>query len=150
MATMAICCWTPRPPPPLSLVQAALRVGSVNFRTVDFGGAFFSWSYCVLCVLCTLVLRCTMFIFCFKEADWGMMALYHILPLGFQNNTPCLSACTIHSVMRKQHPCPSNTGRWFRQYMFIYCCLDKVGGGYSTIRQTQADGDQVAAAGAAP
>ena len=26
-------------------------VGSVNFRTADFGGAFFDRSYCVLCVL---------------------------------------------------------------------------------------------------
>ena len=37
------------PPPPL--VQATLGVDSVNFRTVDFGGALFNWSYRVLCVL---------------------------------------------------------------------------------------------------
>ena len=30
---------------------------------------------------------------------------------------------------RKQHPCPSNTRRWFRQFVVIYCCLDKRGGG---------------------
>ena len=25
----------------------------------------------------------------------------------------------MHSVTRKQHPCPSNTGRWFRQFQVI-------------------------------
>ena len=56
-------------------VQAALGVGSVNFRTVDFGGAFFNWPYCVLCVLSdTWLLRCVMFILCAKEAVWGMIA----------------------------------------------------------------------------
>ena len=55
--------------------QETPGVGSVNFRTVGFGGAFPNWSYCVPCVLSdTLVLRCRMFTFCVKEADWGMMA----------------------------------------------------------------------------
>ena len=64
---------------------------------------------CMLCVLSeNLVLRCMMFIFCVKEADLGMIALVAYLPLGFQNSTPCLSACTMHSVTRKQQPCPSN------------------------------------------
>ena len=67
------------PPPPLcpcnSYVQAPLGVASVNFRTMDFGGAFFNWSHCVLCVLSdTWVLRCMMFIFCVKETNLGMMA----------------------------------------------------------------------------
>ena len=31
--------------------------------------------------------------------------------------------------MAKQRPCPSNTGRWFRQCLVIYRCLDKWGGG---------------------
>ena len=52
-----------------------------------------------------------------------------ILPLGLQNSTPCLSACTMHSVPREQHPCTSDTGRWFRQFLVIYRCLDKGGGG---------------------
>ena len=52
--------------------QATLGVGSVNFRTVDFGGAFFHWSYCVLSD--SLVLRCMMFMFRVKEADLGMTA----------------------------------------------------------------------------
>ena len=57
-------------------VQATLGIGSVHFRTVDFGSAFFNWSSCVLCVPSdTLVLRCVMFIFGVKEADLGMMAL---------------------------------------------------------------------------
>ena len=59
----------PPPPPCLSnaYVQATLGVGSVNFCTVDFGGAFFNLFYDVPCVLRdTLVLRCTMFIFCVK------------------------------------------------------------------------------------
>ena len=45
-----------------------LGVDSVNFRTLNFGGA-----YCVLRVMFhILVLRCMMFIFCVKEADLGM------------------------------------------------------------------------------
>ena len=66
------------PPPPRpsnTHVQATLGVRSVNFRTVDFGGALFSWSYCVLCVLSDAwALRYMMFIFRVKEAAWGMMA----------------------------------------------------------------------------
>ena len=55
--------------------QATPGVGSVNSRTVDFGGAFFDWSYCVPCVLSdTWGLRCRMFIFCVKEARFRMMA----------------------------------------------------------------------------
>ena len=55
--------------------QATVRVGSVHFRTVDFGGAFFNGPNCVSCVLRdTHVLRWPAFIFCVKEADWGVMA----------------------------------------------------------------------------
>ena len=70
---------TPPPPkyhytPATTTVQAtvykysnSIGVGSVKFRTVDFGGAFFDWPYCVLCVLSdTFVLRCMMSIFCVK------------------------------------------------------------------------------------
>ena len=60
--------------PSNACVQATLGIGSVNFRTGDFGGAFFNWSYCVLSVLSdTLVLRCMMFIFCVKDTDLGTM-----------------------------------------------------------------------------
>ena len=56
-------------------VQATPDVGSVKFRAVDFGGAFFNWSYCAPCVLSdTWALRCMMFVFCVKDPDWGMMA----------------------------------------------------------------------------
>ena len=58
------------PPPPCPsnpCVQATLGVGSVNFRTVDFGGAFFNWPYCVLCVVSDTW-------FCVKEADFSMIA----------------------------------------------------------------------------
>ena len=92
-------------------VQATPGVGSVNFRTVVFGGALFKWSSCVLRVLCdTWGLRCVMFTFCDKEAEWGRTAFVAYLVLGFQNSTQNPSACTMHSVPRKQHPCPSNTG----------------------------------------
>ena len=91
-------------------VQATLGVGSVNFRAVDFGGAlfnWFNWFFCVLPVLSdTWGLRCTMFIFWVKEADWGMIAFSPILPLGFQNLKPCVSACPTHSVAPGHHPCP--------------------------------------------
>ena len=52
-------------PRPYAYVQATLGIGSVNFCTIDFGGAFFNSFYCVAWVLSdTLVLRCTKFIFC--------------------------------------------------------------------------------------
>ena len=35
----------------------------------------------------------------------------------------------MHSVARKQQPCPSNAGRWFRQFLVIYRCLHRGGGG---------------------
>ena len=55
--------------PSNAYVQATLGVGSVNFFTVDVGGAFFNSFYCMPCVLPdTLVLRWTMFIFCVKAA----------------------------------------------------------------------------------
>ena len=68
-----LCGTQPIPPPPLcpsnAYVQATLGVGSVDFCTVDFGGAFFNWFYCVPCVLPdTLVLRSMKFIFCVKAA----------------------------------------------------------------------------------
>ena len=56
-------------------VQAPPGVGSVNLRTVGFGGAFWRCIQCVMCVLSdTWALRCMMFILCVKEGDWGMMA----------------------------------------------------------------------------
>ena len=59
-------CLTPTPAP---VVQATL---GVNFRSVQFGSAFFNWSYCVLSVLSdTKVLKCMIFIFYVKEADWA-------------------------------------------------------------------------------
>ena len=63
----------PMPLPPLSKQRLCpsntTGVGSVNFCTIDFGGAFFNSFYCVPRVLpITLVLRCTLFIFCAKAA----------------------------------------------------------------------------------
>ena len=37
--------------------------------------------------------------------------------------------CITQVAVRKQHPCPSNARRWFRQFLVIYRCLDKGGGG---------------------
>ena len=55
--------------PSNAYVQATPGVGSLDFCTVDFGGAFFNWFYCVPCVLPdTLVLRSTKFIFCVRAA----------------------------------------------------------------------------------
>ena len=62
-------CIPPPPCPSNAYVQATRGVGSVNFCTVDFGGAFFNSFYCVPCVLPnTLVLRCTLFVFRVKAA----------------------------------------------------------------------------------
>ena len=72
VAFLYVLCMRILPPPPAPFVPATRGVGSGGFRTVDFGGAIFNWSYCVPCVL--RALRCTMFIFCVKEADLGMIA----------------------------------------------------------------------------
>ena len=40
-----------------------------------------------------------------------------------------LRTCITQVAARKQHPCPSNTRRCFRQFLVIYHCLDKGGGG---------------------
>ena len=67
-------------PPPLPLSKQHVCpgntvVGSINFRTVDFGGAVFNWSYCVPRVPSdTLALRGVMVLFCVEAADRGMMA----------------------------------------------------------------------------
>ena len=59
----------PAPCPSNTYVQAILGVGSVNSCAVDFGSAFFNSFCCVQCVLPdTLVLRCTVFLFCVKAA----------------------------------------------------------------------------------
>ena len=79
------CCQQPPPPPPCSsyaYVPAALGLGSINFRIVDFGGVILNWSCCVPCVLCdTWALRCMMFMFCVEELDRGMRAFVaHFAP----------------------------------------------------------------------
>ena len=76
----------------------------------------------------TLVLRCMMFRVCFKEADWGMMACCSTFaPWLSENHT---MSFRLYSVTQKQHPCPSNTRHWFRQFLVISHCLDK-GMGYA-------------------
>ena len=71
-----------------TLVQATLGVGS-KFWTVDFGGAFFYWSYCVLCMLSdTLGLRCMMFIFCVKEADFHFLSVHFFFRDGLVTVSP--------------------------------------------------------------
>ena len=37
--------------------------------------------------------------------------------------------CITQVAARRQHPCPSYTGGWFRQFLVIYRCLGKGGGG---------------------
>ena len=62
-------------------IQATLGIGSVNFCTVDVGGAFFNSFYCVPRVLPgTLVLRCTLFICCAKQLC-GPRELPHVTRL---------------------------------------------------------------------
>ena len=98
----------------------------MKFRTVDFGGAFFNRYSCVLCVLSdTWGLRCMMFIFCAKEADWGMMAFVGYLATWFSESYTCFR---MHRVTRKQHACPSNTRRWFRQFLVTYIAWTRGGG----------------------
>ena len=37
--------------------------------------------------------------------------------------------CVTQVAARTQRPCPSNTGRWFRQFLVVYHYLDKGRGG---------------------
>ena len=69
-----------------------------------------------------------MFMFCVKEAEWGMMALG--APFA-----PWFSECAMHSATCKQHSCPSKTRRWFHQFLVIYRCLDKGGEGQRKLRR---------------
>ena len=77
-------------------------VGSINCRTVDFGVALFNWSsYAPTVQSGTCALRCTMSMFCVKEADWGMMALVAYLapwPRG---------GCLLGSGTRPPPPLPA-------------------------------------------
>ena len=95
-------------PPPL--LPATLGVGSVNFHTLDFGGAFFTWSYCVLCVLSdTWFLRCVVIICYVKEADLGMMAFVAYFALRFSEQRTmsfrtCHAQCNAQATpLSKQH-----------------------------------------------
>ena len=67
-----------------------------------------------------------MFMSCVKEVDWGMMAFVaHCAPLVFRTVPHVCPHAPCHSVTRKQRPCPSHTGRWFRPFLVIYRCLDE-------------------------
>ena len=69
--------WTPMSKRHQALVPSifALRTLAVHF---------FNWSYCVPCVLSdTWGLRCMMFMFCIKEADWGTTAFVPYLAPWF-------------------------------------------------------------------
>ena len=96
------------PPPPLcpgnAYVQATPGVGSVNFRTVDLGGAFFNWSHCALCVLSdSWVLGFMMFIFCVQGADWGMMGVTRGAGCTCCSVLVCTSRRTV--TVRTDEPC---------------------------------------------
>ena len=94
---------------------------------MDLGGAFFNWSYCVLCVLSdTLALGCMMFVFCVKEAHLGMMAFVAC-------SAPWLSEYYTTSFRMYHAQCNASAtpfaqatlDHWFRQFLAIYGCLDK-------------------------
>ena len=66
-----------------------------------------------------------MSMFCVREACLAMMTFVALF-------SPWLSeSCTIHDMWtkhraeRKQHPCTSNSGRWFCQFLAICRWLDK-------------------------
>ena len=64
-----------------------------------------------------------------QEPDWGMMGFGGMsCPLDFRVVQYVTSRVPCHSVTRKQHPCPSNTRRWFRQLPVTYRCSDGGGG----------------------
>ena len=115
---MGTYCWTFHCSPSNSHVQATQGVRSVNFRTVGFGGALFHWSCCVPRVVCDAggCGGAGMFTNGVQEPDWGMMGFGGMsCPLDFRVVQYVTSRVPCHSVTRKQHPCPSNTRRWFRQ-----------------------------------
>ena len=97
------------------------------FRTVGFGGAFFNGSCCAPCVRSDAFgLRCGMFIVCVKGADWGAMAFCSVLcRLVFRTVHRVFPHVPCTVLTRKQRPWPSNTGRWFCQFLVIYRCMAK-------------------------
>ena len=46
------------------------------------------------------------------------------LPPGFRI-VHHVYTCIMQAAARQQPSCPSNTGRWFHQFLVIYRCLDK-------------------------
>ena len=58
-----------------------------------------------------------------------MSTLCWCTTISASNPLRMVYTCIMQVVARKQHPCPSNPRRWFRQFLVIYCCLDKRGGG---------------------
>ena len=88
-------------------VQTTRGVDSINFRILS---AFFQFVLLyAMCAVCYLGFEMRV-ILCVKEADLSLMAFVAYLPLGFENSTPCLNACTTHGATRKQHPCPATRG----------------------------------------
>ena len=109
--------------PSNAYVQATPAVGSVKLCTVDFGGAFFIWSCCVLRVLSdALALRCMMFIFCVKEADWGMMAFVPYFAPWFSKQYT-MSFCTYHAQ------CNAEATPLSKQYWALILSISGWGGG---------------------
>ena len=111
-------------------VQATPGVGSVNYCTVDFGGALFHSFHRVPCVPPDpLVLRCTLFMFCVKAALLAKRAFVVCFASWFSEQY------TMSTRVSRKLQCVSHTlvqttlRRWCRQCLVIYRCLDKGGGG---------------------
>ena len=124
------------------LCPSNTRRGFRHCWTMDFRGAFSNWSYCVPWVLsATLVFRCMMFMFCVKEADWCMMALVAYFAVGFRTSTPCLLACTMHSVTCKQPLVQATLGVGFVNFWSFTVAWTRGGGdrnrGWSSVSGAQ-------------
>ena len=136
-------------------VQATLGVGSVHFCNVDFGGAFFNSFHCVPCVQPdTLVLRiankyspsaCEVSSTTFgtrppleissrsarspRPPQWGGGRQVMVSPLrrGGGGFARVFQGKLWYPPLMQANR--TQVKRWFRQFLVIYRCLDKEGGG---------------------
>ena len=85
-----------------------------------------------------------------QGSGWGHDRLCGVFcPLGLQNRTPRLSACTTHGVPRKQHPCPSTPWALVPSLSGHFLLLGRGGGG-GELRLPHAPNRRVTAAPVRP
>ena len=81
-----------------------------------------------------LALRSTKFSFLRQGSPVGQEGICSVFCLLGLRVVHRVDTCITQVAAGKQRPCPSDTGRWSRQVLVIYRCLDKGRGGYGAAR----------------